>query len=159
MRSLVRPTLFAVARLGLFLAVAGWIVGQWRCVGMNVSVSGTYVSVGICSDGWFVFRSLFPSRPFNPMDGIDFSTQPTENDSFSNEISVMRYLAGEESANSMSIPGIEYCTFGEYFAVILRHWLIVAILILSFGALRLSYRRKPPSEVPASPVAPHTPPA
>ena len=33
MKPLVRPLLFAVARLGLFLAVTVWIVGQWwTCV-------------------------------------------------------------------------------------------------------------------------------
>ena len=29
MRNLIRPTLFAAARLGLFLAITAWIVGQW----------------------------------------------------------------------------------------------------------------------------------
>ena len=29
MKPLIRPFLFTVARLGLFLAVAGWVVGNW----------------------------------------------------------------------------------------------------------------------------------
>ena len=48
MRSLIRPFLFAVARFGLFLAVAAWIAGQWLKFEFVVcGIPGTIFSQGM----------------------------------------------------------------------------------------------------------------
>ena len=42
MRDLIKPSLFLIARLGLFLAVVAWGVGQWWNVQATASVMGCY---------------------------------------------------------------------------------------------------------------------
>ena len=48
MKSLVRPLLFAFARLGLFFALLGWVVGQWWEVQANVP----HANALLCRHGW-----------------------------------------------------------------------------------------------------------
>ena len=50
MKALIRPTLIALARLGLFLAVVAWIVGQWRTVLANAPSA----FAGICEHGLYL---------------------------------------------------------------------------------------------------------
>ncbi len=40
MKSLIRPFLFTIARLGFFLVVTAWIVGQWWYVHFNFPAPG-----------------------------------------------------------------------------------------------------------------------
>ena len=57
MRDLIRPTLFILARLGLFLAVVAWIVGQWWQVTCALPVSSDGVAVWICALEYGEFAS------------------------------------------------------------------------------------------------------
>ncbi len=62
MRDLIRPTLFIVARLGLFLAVVAWIVGQWWQVTCALPVSSDGVAVWICARRWVLEYGEFASE-------------------------------------------------------------------------------------------------
>ena len=57
MRSLIRPTLFMVARIGFSLVVIAWIGGQLSHVGVRVPINGKSASVETGDIGWaFVMR-------------------------------------------------------------------------------------------------------
>ena len=51
MQELIRPALFLVARVGLFLAVLGWIVAQWWLSSLAADIGGGCVVISLCPQG------------------------------------------------------------------------------------------------------------
>jgi len=54
MRELIRPTLFMIARLGLLVAIAGWLASQWWNFELNLDTdNGRRAGVaGVVDQGW-----------------------------------------------------------------------------------------------------------
>lgn len=61
MRELMRPTLFLVARLGLFLSVVAWGVGVVFAPGHNYSTPSYTLSVSIGSSAWYFNFAALPA--------------------------------------------------------------------------------------------------
>lgn len=54
MRSLIRPSLFVVARLGLFLTLAAWLVGQSFVIFITVPAASGSIVTSVCPEGWIM---------------------------------------------------------------------------------------------------------
>ena len=128
MRELIRPALFLVARVGLFLGVVAWVVGQtWQGVGFTpgcgaiVDQHGVIVGINTPSDrGW-------------------------GGEEISGTMLVKEFLSVRDT-----LPGTRYWGFGA-FAVLqetgsviiaFRHWLIITIFALFYGVLKWVYRKR-----------------
>ena len=116
MRPLIRPTLFAIARLGLFLAVVVWIVSQWWSVSISYGDTA-YVS----RDGLtFIYDqdSVYPSSVTVNIEYVG-NLEPW----FSNVVHV-------EQPTVM----VGFLSF--------RHWFIVTAFALFYAVLKWVYRER-----------------
>jgi cbb3-type cytochrome oxidase subunit 3 len=147
MRDLIRPTLFILARLGLFLAVVAWIVGQWWQVTCALPVSSDGVAVWICARGWVLEYGEFASeselrfdfRPeYGQLDGLVFG----EEFKFSENAFGNKALAEVADSRSVNVAGV---VFGQSWGITdlaIRHWLIVTFFALFYGVLKWVYRKR-----------------
>ncbi len=120
MRRLIRPTLFMVVRLGLFLSVTAWIAGrnlylQWLLPKL--------ILIGIHGGGWYVvFDYESDLSPF------EFQEQ------------------FEDGYRILDYPGVQIVDDWSRRQVTLSHWLIVSTLIVFYAVLEFIYRRKPEAQ-------------
>ena len=146
MRSLIRPILFTAARLGTFLAVVSWILGQWWFLHVSVPdpMAARAFDLSFCSHGWVLgwmsrskprfHTSVVPRNGFCPVGWafVDYS---------------------QESANSnyRVAPGLNLCHVPligrgmSWMSVSVRHWLNVVCFTLFYAVLKFIYRRRPES--------------
>ena len=137
MRSLIRPCLFAVARPGLFLAVAAWAVGQWWSTVVAIPLPGHTTRFLGGASGWHV--SL--------VDGSgSFSGRMLRNEAREN----LREMSGS-SAFALSVNHVDTSVFIygtvsfpiAYSFVAISHWIIVFTLVAFNLLLHFIYRKRP----------------
>ena len=125
MKPLIRPFLFAVARLGLFLAVAAWIVGQWRFASMNLGHFGAGLSASSVHISWEPRKSRY--------------------NLFVNEGAEVEALTAYTNTwfrRLRRLPGIALRTHSAPWLIV-NHWLIVSSLTLTNIAIHFIYRKRP----------------
>lgn len=143
MRSLIRPCLFAVARLGLLVAVVAWIVGQWRTVSLNASLAHQDLTCRCERRGYVVVLWDPPSMPF-ATDG--FLTEPVAVEDGYSTLTFNEEV-GEGFQYRASALGLVLGRMEDMATVLsLRHPLIVAVLLTSNIALHFIYRKRPESQ-------------
>lgn len=123
MRPLVRPFLFAVARLGLFLSVTAWIVGQWWLFCGVAQVNVTHVAGLI----------LHPNK---------FDLFLTDNIGLANPFYVNSVSVGGKGAELASLDMFMVLHSIGQDATSIPHWLIVTMCGVFYGILKWVYRKK-----------------
>ncbi len=131
MRELIKPGLFWVARLGLFLAVVAWGVGQcWQGLGFAFGVMGVVDPTGIAVQfhpsllgEWGVYEypdlravEMFLDVPNAPVGALHLSL------------------------NVLAVH-IEY----SFAAFGIKHWVNVTIFAAFYALLKFFFRRRPES--------------
>ena len=137
MRSLIRPTLFAAARLGLFLAVTAWIVSQWKVAHGQVGP----VRIEVHAQGGVTWIDRY--------DNIQPTVYFTQSSygwpsSMYFEDTTNYGLGGEIFWNP--IPGFVYSTHrgagGVAKTFSMRHWLVTSLFAAFNIALHFIYRKR-----------------
>ena len=128
MRELIKPGLFGVVRLGLFLSVVTWIVSQWwQGMGGAFRAFGVIDQAGIVvqchaslSEGWGVHEE--PNLKVTQMFLAPHKV-PT------NAMHV-----------SLRVLAIHIESSGAVFGI--RHWFLATIFATSYGVLKWAYRKR-----------------
>ncbi len=143
MRPLIRPVLFAIARLGLFLSVVAWVVGQWWSV--DVKANGLFAlssDKGIAVGAYSLSSLRVPTttivRTQNLRTNLDFNYWLFSPEEHSEML----------TRSNISIYAIRV---GYYFwrpgttlrEVSFHHWLITTIFAAFNLTLHFIYRRRP----------------
>ncbi|MCP4781976.1 MAG: hypothetical protein GY903_05510 [Fuerstiella sp.] len=144
MRSLIRPALFMVARIGLVLSVVMWGVGQRMGVEASAKFANTRATYVFGDVGVVADVALFDTAPsrfhvteyavkegYSPMKFFDseildeIESRPT--------FSVFR-----------SVPGITIITLPAFSTtcVLFHHWLTVTFFAVFYGVLKWVYRKR-----------------
>ena len=137
MRPLIRPTLFAIARLGLFLSVAAWVVGQFFYIRI---ASGVVIHKGII----VVSPELRHVLEFEVSRRQEI--EPAISEFFEPDYVRSTYPG---SVHVRSMPGVVYLMpippvdFG---AIAVRHWLMVTVFIAFNLILHFIYRKRPEAQ-------------
>ena len=136
MKPLIRPFLFIAVRLGLFLSVLVWIVGQSRTISMHCPV-GEFTFL---SQGWAI--AFYSGLPWNFFvnESDPESTQWVFEDLSENDPSVPPSLRGGVTA------GVTVMYSDRIILLAVRHWQIVAAFLVVYGVLKFVYRRIPDRE-------------
>ena len=141
MKPLIRPFLFAVARLGLFLAVMAWIVGQWWTIYSAIPAGHGLVEIYVGDKSYEVSRwDVLPSTSFN-------ITADRRADSLPFEV-LYTLFRGELRSDSCGQallyvgPGFFTAKQGVIDGMSIRHWLIITIFALFYGVLKWVYRKR-----------------
>ena len=139
MRELIRPTLFVIARTGLFLAIVVWILGQWWIVRGKAPCSGRCYELVIGSKGLVGGVDSYPV-------GWQFSVHrdtPDDMSMDSFEPESISHLRKQQGAWFVQLPGLTIFTIPAwgYTLTMVRHWLIAATFALFFGLLKWVYRK------------------
>ena len=112
MKSLIRPFLFAAARLGLFLAVTAWIVGQWRMFRIDIPFQIGGITVLCHVDDWAILHWTgnieWHFLTSHPRPGVDWHQEYDK----------------------------------HQIHLVIRHYLIVTSFALFYGLLKLLYRNR-----------------
>lgn len=129
MRELVRPCLFIIARLGLFLAVVAWVVGQWWSSAFRIS----HIAVATDPNVWsFSSDNRLPPR-------FDYCIWRNQDDAITaqNLVWYRRWnvFPGVSARRWLSLPWI-----------LIKHWFIVTVLLTFNVTLHFIYRRRPEAE-------------
>lgn len=137
MRALIRPTLFMIARLGLFLAVVAWGTSQELQFELRSTSGASKTTGGLNSQGWYAvcdgpyLAATFPEMSSGPFD---------------------EFYEGLWFEIPVAIPGIFdrvysllglTITTGPLKVISARHWLLVSIFALFNGVLMFIYRKRP----------------
>jgi len=124
MRSLIRPALFMVARIGLVLSVVGWVAeqrdDQWLVWILEHNTTAFSGSITVASAGYEIFAVAtyqFPNVPIIDMSIYD----------------------GQRLWNG---GGLFIERFGPVMVITIRHWLIVTFFALFYGVLKWVYRKR-----------------
>ena len=138
-----------LARLGLFFAVSGWVVGLWYDVGVAVPTPRGSIHLVVCRSGWLIFEIPVPQR----LERVQFDVQPEDSTIHAGafghpeadrhaDILEFRYVV-----NSGPIV-VSYNTqgaWGEWGPTIaLRHWFVISILLSLNVACHVFYRKRKP---------------
>lgn len=132
MRDLVRPTLFMIARLGLFFAVVTWIVGQrWR-----LEIQVPRVRGSLMKQGWLIWP--WPVSEFS----LACDTQ-AETPWFRDTYEFGHYSNGDSKSfwGYLGV-GADRPTQNSDGYLSFRHWLIVTVFALFNGVLMWVYRKR-----------------
>lgn len=128
MRELIRPTLFMIVRLGLFLAVVTWGAGQtWQGFGLAYPIAAaidkTGVGIAITAEnqGWRIVKDRHTPSVLNFLGGVG--------------------LPSDVSFLSLHVTAFLSGSGRVCFAI--RHWFIVTIFVLFNGVLIWVYRKRP----------------
>ena len=123
MRSLIQPALFAIARMGLFLSVVAWVVGQ-RLDYDEFGVDFAVVNCRLSSGNWGFFVTKSWAKPFTG--GITHLTP----------------------VRQRAWPAFRFTTNrGEALAAFrMRHWFVVTAFAFVNILLHFIYRRRPESQ-------------
>lgn len=142
MRSLIRPALFMITRLGLFLSVAVWAVGQWWTIRIDNSQQDVYFSVD--GHGWLATNIRSP--PHSAGAGWQWSTSPTDGEILNDVLLVSNSFSLFENQVPIAfeaVQGVGY-RIGELFTFIaIRHWLVVTNFTLVHFALWCTTESQP----------------
>ena len=149
MRDLIKPTLFIVARLALFLAVVAWIVGQW----WNGKVACPFGTTLLTEHGWSVQPQGRTNNWRLSVKAIESESPATKlvNDWKFNTVDAVpndpeRFLTSVyPRGSSMSeLPGIVVINtpFISHWSVSFRHWLIATIFATFNICLHWFYRKR-----------------
>lgn len=112
MSGLIRPALLLVARLGLFLSIAAWILGQvWSFDSLSFTSPTYSCFLELNSSGW----------------KLDY------------EVPSPVSLPTHESVRQL--PGISF-QFANGVYVYVCHWLIVTVFALFYGLVKWKYRKR-----------------
>lgn len=131
MRSLIRPALFMVARLGLLFSVIACVIGQtWQ----GVAYSRKLV-VGIDRAGMVI--AIATTTPGN------WGMQETSNQDLVKEFLVGKYLEAGNTYSSFGGVAIRYGTNG--YGLGAYYWLIITVGALFYILLKFIYRQKTPT--------------
>ena len=125
MRSLIRPTLFWVARMGLFLSLATWCIGQsWQGTGHLYGFVGAIDQFGLGA-------SMGPNRGAGVNRNSDYEI-------------VKEFLDGTHVPSKGHFIGMAAIALyiGTEWAMAIRHYLVVAIFALFYGMLKWVYRKR-----------------
>lgn len=146
MRELIRPTVFLVARLGLFFAVVLWIVGQ--LVGATVSGNGSIprCRADTVESGLLICLSTNSRLPqkskFTPYRDLDHETQRA---AFLEAV----FLPDQHPAFIFDLKRDYWAVLGltvfhgrEHVLFVVSHWLIATIFVLFNGVLMWLYRKR-----------------
>lgn len=142
MRPLIRPTLFAFARLGLFLTVLAWGVGQRWIVKCLVSPNNGNMIVNLLPEGVLITFSGARLQ-----DRIDFrmlrqSTPPRSNDWEFGGPYEQNSIHGERVLH-WNLPGLVRGEFDWYSFLSVRYWLIALAFLALNILLHFIYRIRP----------------
>jgi hypothetical protein len=112
MKSIIRPFLFAAARLGLFFAVTAWIAGQWRMFKITIPFQIGGMTVLCHVDDWAILHWTGDTKwgflVSHPRIGVDWHK--------------------------------EYFNHGIH--IVIRHYLVVTSFVLFYGLLKWVYRNR-----------------
>jgi hypothetical protein len=146
MRSLIRPALFMVARIGLVLSVVAWIVGQWTLIAANshsgraggftvlLMDEGVVVALGNPSVSKLTFEPHVIVYG-NTADDSWFRLLFAPLDELRDKSPAVMYLN--------RVPGMTLVLFPSTAAIIaIRHWLIITFFALFYGVLKWLYRKR-----------------
>jgi len=145
MKTLIRPFLFIVARLGLFLTVVVWIVSQWSAVLTEVPLG----TAGFVEEGWVSIFIYSMSKGWRVRTGAP------------KEIGTTLYLFCPPSSEPLpalpprwtetgfSVGGFTVLHTPLATTIAIRHWLAVTSFALFYIVLRWAYRKRP-EEPPAA---------
>ncbi len=144
MQSLIKPALFWVARLGLFLSVAAWIVGQWWFVGLShVGAGITRMFVG--QEGWVLHQShdwALPTRGTLSCEASPIKGWPQRhafNDTALNDSTSIYGAVVMKQQSLMNLVTRK--------SIAIRHWLNVTTFALFYSVLKFIYRKRPEAQL------------
>lgn len=134
MRPLIRPGLFAFARLGLFLSVAAWLVTQywWLRVGSpwligDVLPGGYVAGFGYPADDWGI-----EARPVSRKAELSWV--------FRDPITGP-YMNLPRLDTAFHRFGVTFADYGQLGHLSVRHWLVVTVFALFYALLKWFYRK------------------
>ncbi|MEO2019971.1 MAG: hypothetical protein ABGZ53_37025 [Fuerstiella sp.] len=134
MRSLIRPTLFLVARVGLVLSVGFWIVGQW----WEVLVQMSLAAGAIHKEGW-VCAAIYPG----PAGWVVSTNEADNGESAAWLFQYPSFDRATGEPSGFSFIGLTALHFPHMFATVaLRHWLTTTFFALFYGVLKWVYRKR-----------------
>ena len=145
MRELIRPTLFIIARTGLFLAVVAWTVGQWWNVSFLLPVPTGVAGAELSPESWQCrhVRRHF-AIAFTDVVRTPHSSPGTEilHEKFRLMWEIEQIEASGRSAQSLT------STFHQVEVPCrglnnIPHWLVVTALFTINIALHFTYRKRP----------------
>ena len=146
MRALIQPTLLVTARLGLFLSVVAWGVGQWRHTVIRCPIG----SVGVVKRGVCVYPGLLSSLSYEsreyPGKKFSYSSEQALLDSWTDEFfeSLFDPPASSSVDGGGSFVGVTVFQHPKLKGAWLsfRHWLIVTIFAVFNVVLMWIYRKR-----------------
>ena len=132
MRSLIRPFLFIVARLGLFLSLLACVIGQWTVARQTLP----HTLVEVHSSGWVITVSEeFADMRFLAVLSQDLALMPGVDPD-------TRVVQGRpDMTQDVSFPGVRGRSMGGWYTLYVRHLLIVSVFVVFHLCLSFTYRR------------------
>ncbi|MEO2014229.1 MAG: hypothetical protein ABGZ53_07625 [Fuerstiella sp.] len=134
MKNLLRLSLFIIARTGLFLAAAMWIVGQSWTVCRIVCVSSHIM--GIATDNECCVISHASQ---NAGDSPSFTIEPSRDRRASVAVNGAWAFHKVRSWKTARTPGTVVFLADGAQCVFLRHWLVVTFFAFFYGVLKWVY--------------------
>ena len=134
MKPLIRPTLFTVARLGLFLSLSACVITQWWELEGAIRCGAPVVIVGH-PRGFLL--SIFP-----PNQRTWYVTaRPVEDDAWWTHLEEVEKVVPYDFGFQTVGLTVDLGPNAPFTSI--RHWLIVSIFVLFYGVLKLVYRKRP----------------
>ena len=138
MRNLIRPGMFLIVRLGLFLSIAVWVLSQsWAGFGRAGTSTITIVPLGVV----LTFNESASGTLAGSVRRLDnlnvwgnWSTNPRFNGAFYAKPNTY-YSTG------FALPGLVYIDLPYRTRIAIHHWLIVVLFTLSYCCLKFVYRK------------------
>ena len=149
MRPLIRPTLFAFARLGLFLAVTAWAVGLWQTIHILIPVPVGTAGLELSSGDWkcrFIDRKLSvqwsrlvctadsPSATMVVHEVFLLTSSVLHDPSIGSRSGPVRFSHSEAAFSPVNQPVKDFRQ--------LPHYLIVTAFALFYAVLKWVYRKR-----------------
>ena len=137
MGSLIRPALFMVARIGLVLSVAAWVVGQWRFINFRIPVMHYTCKIELGDLGCvFAFGNMVPANRFRV-----YTSLPRETGSLFDLVNYLDGYADGHAARSIDGIGAVLTRPAEVWCF-WHHWINVTLFALFYGVLKWVYRKR-----------------
>ena len=144
MRDVIRPGLFLIARLGLFLSVSAWISSQWYFLQIVVNPGVKATAFVIEKRGVFLGVGVVGGRPPKLIYVGDASVPNAYHEVFDREFgrSIQIATRPEQTYKFGKIAGLFLFWFGpmSLLLLVIPHWLIVLCCAIFYGVLKLVYR-------------------
>jgi hypothetical protein len=144
MRDLIRLTLFIVARLGLFLAVVGWIVSQWWTVSILFPLPTGMAGAELDAGSWQCRHALH-QLSMAVTDIVRTRYSPISTVLVHEKFMLMWQIQQIEVPTGIA-PSMTATFHPVYIPKRdlskIPHWLIVVIFALFYGVLQWVYRKR-----------------